>query len=423
MLRSQVPSLRLHRPSGQAVATIGGRDRYFGQWGPNKGRPAPEASAAYDQAISRWLAEGRPASWSTDSAGISIAELMLEYVRYADARYRRPDGTCTGHINNVKLALRPLRRLYARMQANEFNCLMLRACAVEAIADSVRPNSKTGKPRRKRPLARRVANQRARLIRRMFKWAAGRQLIDPFVPAVLQNYEAIYAGEQLELDGRHFTAQDPPPSRLVSNEDFRKTLKFLPLHVRALVEILRLTGARVSEICSMRNGDIDRAGETWIYRPRWHKNLRRGLPREIQIGPRCQEVLMPWIRPNASEGFVFSPKRTLELLRASAREERLANRPKAKGNRKRPKQDPSRVPGDRYNRNALLHAIRRAAKKAGVQPWSPGQLRHLRATELEEQFGAATAAACLGHATIDTTINHYIKLDAEKARSAAIASG
>ncbi len=86
MLHSQLPSLRLHRPSGQAVATIGGRDRYFDPWGPNKRRPTAGARAAYDQAIARWLAEGRPTSWSADSLGISIAELMLEYIRYADSR-------------------------------------------------------------------------------------------------------------------------------------------------------------------------------------------------------------------------------------------------------------------------------------------------------------------------------------------------
>lgn len=410
--RSRIPSLRKHKPSGLAVATIGGKDRYYGSYGTQASK------ADYDKDVAAWLAAGRPTS--AIPADITVAEVMLQFIRYADARFRRPDGTPTGHLGNIKLALRPLKRLYAAAAANNFTCMMLRACAVEAIADSLRPKKNRRRPK---PLSRRVANQRARLIRRMFKWAAGRQLVDPSVPAALQNYEAIYAGEQLELDGRHVTAQDPPPSRLVSNEDFTKTLIFLPPLVRALVESLRLTGARVSEICSMRNGDVDQAGETWIYRPRWHKNLRRGLLREIQIGPRCQKVLKPWIQPNAPEEFVFSPKRTLELMREAARHERLAHRPKAKGNRKKPKQKPCRVPGDGYNRNALLHAIRRAARRARVQPWSPGQLRHLRATELEEQFGAATAAACLGHATIDTTINHYIKLDAEKARSAAIASG
>jgi integrase len=111
------------------------------------------------------------------------------------------------------------------------------------------------------------------------------------------------------------------------------------------------------------------------------------------------------------------------MMREAARQARLSKRPNGKGNRKKPKTKPRRLAGERYNRNSLLHAVYRAARRAGVRQWSPGQLRHLRATELEEQFGAATAAACLGHATVDTTINHYIKLDTAKARAAMLASG
>jgi integrase len=404
--RSRIPSLRKHRPSGMAVATISGRDYYFGPWGPHT-KAAPATTAAYDQLIAKWLAEGRPASRSARAANITVAEVMLEYLRFADARYRRPDGMPTGHIGNIKLALRPLRRLYGKSPANEFNSVMLRACAIEAIADSVRANPVTGKPRRQKPLARQVANQRARLIRRMFRWAAGRQLVDPFIPAGLANYEAIYAGEQLVVNGHNVTAQDPAPSRLVPQEDFQRTIEFLQPLVRALIEILRLTGARLSEACTMRTSDVDRTGATWVYRPRWHKNSRRGLPREIQMGLRAQEVLRPWLRPEAPEEFVFSPRRTVELMREAARQERRSKRPNGKGNRKKPKTKPRRLASERYNRNSLLHAVSRAARRAGVQQWSPGQLRHLRATELEEQFGAATAAACLGHATVDTTINHY----------------
>lgn len=411
MSSSGIPSLRLHRPSGQAVATIGGRDFYFGPWGQSPRRPSAAAKAAYDLEISRWLSEGRPVAWSAaDQSGITIAELMLAYVQYSEGRYRRNDGSPTGHTENVKLALRPLKRLYAERPANEFNCLMLRACAVEAIADSIR--------RREKPLARRVANQRARLIRRMFRWGAGRKLVDKGVPEELANFEWIYAGEILEIDGKNVMAQDPAPSQLLSATDVEKTVAFLPPVVRSLVETIRLTGARPSEIFSMRTADVDRSGQPWTYRPRWHKNFRRGLTREIQFGPQCQASLAPWLLPDSPDEFVFSPKRTVELMRQSARAERIAKRPESSGNRKKAAKRPKRVAGNRYNRTSLLHAIKRAADKAGVPPWSPGQLRHLRATELEAQFGVATAAAVLGHARVDTTLDFYVKTDSEKAKAA-----
>ena len=300
-------------------------------------------------------------------------------------RYRRDHGrvhplcrrpvsatgwTPTGHIGNIELALRPLHRLYARTLANEFNCVMLRACAVEAIADSIRPDPKTGKPRRQKPLARRVANQRARLIRRMFRWAAGRRLVDPYVPEGLTNYEALYAGEQLEIDGRTITAQDP-----ILDLSFRTTNtseQSNSVHLWCeLLETLRHTGARLSEVVSIRTADINRTGSTWVYRPRWHKNFRRGLPREIQIGPRTQKVLRPWLRPECARRICLQSTPDGRIDAGATHQQRLKQRPKAKGNRKKAKAKPRRLPGERYSRNSLLHAVICAAEKAGVRPWSP----------------------------------------------------
>ena len=31
-MRKRVPSCRLHKPSGQAVVTLGGKDFYLGRW-------------------------------------------------------------------------------------------------------------------------------------------------------------------------------------------------------------------------------------------------------------------------------------------------------------------------------------------------------------------------------------------------------
>ena len=69
---------------------------------------------------------------------------------------------------------------------------------------------------------------------------------------------------------------------------------------------------------------------------------------------------------------------------------------------------------------SMLSSVRQ--ERLGVRPWSPGQLRHFRATELKSN-SCRNSCCLLGHATIDTTINHYIKLDAEKARTAMLATG
>jgi integrase len=51
-------------------------------------------------------------------------------------------------------------------------------------------------------------------------------------------------------------------------------------------------------------------------------------------------------------------------------------------------------------------AANKASKQAGLKPlpmWSPNQLRHLRAGELEEALGIEAPSAVLGHSNAKAT--------------------
>ena len=48
----RVPSYRRHKPSGQAVVTLNGRDIYLGKWDTKASR------TEYDRLIGEWLAVG-----------------------------------------------------------------------------------------------------------------------------------------------------------------------------------------------------------------------------------------------------------------------------------------------------------------------------------------------------------------------------
>lgn len=47
-----IPSLRHHKPSGQAVVSLSGRDHYLSKHGTGA------AKAEYDRLIAEWLAHG-----------------------------------------------------------------------------------------------------------------------------------------------------------------------------------------------------------------------------------------------------------------------------------------------------------------------------------------------------------------------------
>ena len=95
-----MPSYRQHKPSGQAVVTISGRDIYLGKWNTKASR------AEYDRLIGEWLAAGR----CLPRAGhdLTVAELARAYLKFAKGYYLK-DGKPTGWLVHIKLVIRGLR--------------------------------------------------------------------------------------------------------------------------------------------------------------------------------------------------------------------------------------------------------------------------------------------------------------------------
>ncbi len=56
----RIPTYRHHRPSRQAVVTLGGKDFYLGPYN------SPESRAQYDRLIAEWLVNGRRAQVPQD---------------------------------------------------------------------------------------------------------------------------------------------------------------------------------------------------------------------------------------------------------------------------------------------------------------------------------------------------------------------
>src|SRR5690554_2019890 len=114
----RIPSYRLHKPSGRAVVTLGGRDIYLGLHG------TPESRAEYDRLVAEWLAHGRalpPRRGGAPAASdLTVSELVLAYWRHAKLIYP-PDTQ-----QSIRAALRPLRRLYGHTAVAEFSPVSLR---------------------------------------------------------------------------------------------------------------------------------------------------------------------------------------------------------------------------------------------------------------------------------------------------------
>src|SRR5262245_30449579 len=95
----RVPSYRLHKPTGLAVATIGGRDVYLGKHGTSESR------AEYDRLIAEWLTTGRSmavAGSASSGSDLTINEMMVFYLDFVDGYYIK-NGRLTSEPGNIRL--------------------------------------------------------------------------------------------------------------------------------------------------------------------------------------------------------------------------------------------------------------------------------------------------------------------------------
>ncbi len=375
----RVPKYRRHKPSGQAVVTIAGKDHYLGKWNTKASR------GEYDRLIREWLAAGRCLPKS--ETGPSVAELVLAYWRHAKSYYVTKTGKPSGSIDRIRVALRALRESYGPTPAHEFGPLALQAIRQKLI--------ESGKSRR-------YINYLIDSIRRVFKWGVSQE----FVPEPV--YRALQTVTGLRKD--RSPAPEPEPIGPVSDDVVDATLPYLGEVVADMVRLERLTGCRPGEVCAMRPMDVDRSQEVWLYRPGSHKTEHHGRGRVIAIGPKGQDVLRSHLlRDPKSCCFVpaESEKRRLRDMRARRKSKVQPSQ------RSRRKRNPKRKPGESYTTAAYRRAVHRAVEAANrdrkkrelplLPMWSPNRLRHSAATQIRKEFDLESARTVLGHSTVSIT--------------------
>jgi hypothetical protein len=167
---SRVPSYRLHKPTGQAVATVNGRDFYLGRHGSAASRQE------YKRLIAEWaVSGGRPLS----DAELNVAEVIQRFRRHVEVYYRGPDGKQTCEVENIRKACRLLRMLYGDTLAKDFGPLALQAVR-RAFID--------------KGYCRTSINRDIGRIKLMFKWAGAQELIPPSVYHGLQTVAGLRVG-------------------------------------------------------------------------------------------------------------------------------------------------------------------------------------------------------------------------------------
>ena len=266
----KLPKYSLHKASGQARVKYADKVTYLGKFG------SPESHQRYAEFIARLpKAEERAAVEPVPGVGLLyVGECVVRFYQHALGYYVHADGTPTSESETIRSALRPLTKdPFKTLPVAQFGPKKLKLVREEMI---------------KLGWTRYTVNKSIATIKRAFTWCASEEL----VPADIAMGLKTVAG----LKKNRSAAREKPPIGPVPDEVVDAVLPHLPELAADVVMVARHTGMRPSEPLEMTAAEIDRTDPTcWRYLPGQHKTSHKDKPRVVPIGPRAQEILLPYI--------------------------------------------------------------------------------------------------------------------------------
>lgn len=343
------PLPRPHRASGQDRVRYMGKDYYLGPTG------SAEARRNYAELLAKL--GGPPQQPPPRREGLSVAEVVEWFLAESRARYD-PAGR---EAEQFKYSVRPLLDVHAATPAAGFGVAEL-----EDVRDRMAALG----------WSRKVINRRVVRIRTLFRRAEQRGRVPPGTWNALRALEPLRAG-----DAR---CREAPARRPAEWADLARVCRRVGSHaVRDLLLVLYYTGARPSELRTLKAGEVRRDGDVWRAEREAHKNRWRGQSRTVLFGPRAAAVLRRRLEGLAPGDYVF-----------------------ASG------------PGRCYSTETFSRAVARAAERAGVQ-FSAYQLRHAAKRRIARDLGLDAARAALGQASLDSADRYASGQDLRLAEDAA----
>jgi integrase len=246
-------------------------------------------------------------------------------------------------------------------------------------------------------------NRMINSIRTMWQWGIGREVTTEAQRQRLKDVRPLRAGRTL--------ARDRPKRATVTLEEFNKVTEKLTSVVADMLHVIWATAMRPSEVCRMRPFDISQDDpDCWLYVPGSdashvgdHKMAHLHRIRAIPLTSEVQGILKARIKNLRSKACIFNPAESLKEVvdrRSNARKTPLSCGNRSGTNRK---EHPMIKPGEEYTSRSLRAALKRACRRAGVERFTPYDLRRSAATRIRSKLGKEAAKLILGHVSTDTT--------------------
>jgi integrase len=391
--RPTVPAYCLHKPTGQAYVRLSGQTIYLGKY------DSPESKARYRQLLAEYpTPESRKSFIPKSEADTkpTVAELCARYWLFAKDYYSADE------LGVIRAATRPLVALYAALPAEQFGAIAMKAVRSYIIqqGDQRRGKKRSAEisveqPEKRKPISRSYVNRLAGYIKRIFKWSVANELIPVTTYQTLLTIDGLRKGRTPDL-------KETKRVKPVAMATVEQTLPYLQPGLAAVVRLQLLTGARPDEITIIRPCDLNMEHELWEYRPTQHKTKWRegNDDKVILMGAQAQAVLASFLAQcELPTDYVFSPRRVVARINIAKRGSgRFIKRNYI------PRPIPIGRATEHYTDESYRRAVIRACDTAGIERWTPNQLRHTRATEVANRFGVEAASLMLRHKNLETTL-------------------
>lgn len=177
--RNAAPSYIPHAKSGR------GRLQWYDATGTRREKllPGPFGSAESLAAKARLELELATSPTATAEPvgpeALTVAELLIAYLNYAERHYREPDGSPTDEVRHLKTVMRHVRELYGDAPVTTFGPMALKAVRQKFV---------------ELKWSRKSINARVERVRRIFRWGVAEELVSPLVYQALSAVAGLQRG-------------------------------------------------------------------------------------------------------------------------------------------------------------------------------------------------------------------------------------
>lgn len=393
------PAMTRHS-SGQARVRLNGKAHYLSRWG------SIEAHAAYAELLQRWKQQGRqsltPRVPHAGELAFTVADLFARFEAWLDATGKYTKG---GAPTSSRDFFQQITRSFSAF-AGTVQIRRLSEALLMQWRDVLEGDAK---------LTRKGINRKVTGLLAIAKWGRARG----FVPRdVALDCAAIVPLKQGECGSRPERGRE---RRAPTFDEIEKVAAAAPRQVAAMIRLQALTGMRPGEACALRWCDVDKKGPTvdqvptWIYTVEGAKTAHHGHVTRYALPPAAQSILQDF--PALPRAFVFSPAGRMADKR---REQREARSTRVQPSQQR-RDEAARHPyAERWSVDGYRNAVEAACARAGVDRFTPHEIRHSFATWAAGTLGVMVAAVALNHRSPATT-QRYLHGDPAAAFVAAAA--